>query len=131
MIKATRQLWPCSTGLRCLDNPVDKYLDLDIPNTEATAHWLQECGNEKRGRQIEAAFSPEAGVRLATYSDRSTGKLELIEVSIKFLYGNFERASAEFLTVGEQLQFPPGTKLVHVVTDWKNSVHSFTRLATW
>ena len=107
------------------------HLEIKVPNAEQTAGWLREHNLKARGLQIEAAFSPEAGVLFVSIGERSSGAFELIEAKLTFSYGDFERAAAEFLAVGERLHFPPGTKLIHIVSDWDTHAHSFTQLATW
>ena len=111
--------------------PILKTFELKIPNTPATATWLQESNMETRSQQIAAAFSPEAGVEASAIAKQTSAKHGLIEAYTSFIYKDYERACAEFLVIGGQLGFPPGTRLTHVVLDRTTVTFERTYIKTW
>lgn len=113
------------------DPSIVKLFTCYVPNAPATAAWLREHRTIAHYEQIAAAFSPAAGVRFSSTGNQSSSKRGLIEINISFRYEDYERTCAEFLVVGEQLGFPPGTRLTHTVLDRTTAMIDSTDIAIW
>ncbi len=92
--------------------------------------WIEEMSQTQRGKQIEAAFPPNLGVKVAGMGQRSSTSLELMEVRTHFFYDDLQGACAEFERVGRELGFPPGSRLTQVTQNGEGG-YEFTPLLQW